>query len=133
MRFAPLILLALLLPACSGSSSAPTGPVDVKVVVAPGQLVGVVEAGVSVRFEGVVSDSRCPGNATCITAGDAVVRISVSAAGGASATYDLHTFDRKAAKHGDVSIAIDNLSPYPFTFAPISPGDYRATLRLTRG
>jgi hypothetical protein len=34
---------------------------------------------------------------------------------------------------GDLTIALETLTPYPFSsLPPIAPGDYRATLRVTR-
>jgi hypothetical protein len=34
--------------------------------------------------------------------------------------------------HEDLTIALLELSPYPFSSRPIAPGDYRATLRISR-
>ena len=33
---------------------------------------------------------------------------------------------------GDLTIALETLLPYPFSSQTIAPGDYRATLRVTR-
>ena len=131
MRFAA-ILLALALSACrSDSPGSPTAPVDQRVVLAPGAF--AVVPGAVVRFEGVFGDSRCPGDAICIWAGDAVVRISVVSSGDPSSSYDLHTVDQKPVRHRDLTISLQELSPYPFSsLGPIAPGDYRATLRITR-
>ena len=51
-----------------------------------------------------------------------------------SATIDLmlHTGDMKPVTHEDLAIALVELTPYPFSSRPIQPGDYRATLRVTR-
>jgi len=38
----------------------------------------------------------------------------------------------KPVKHGDVTIALLQLDPYPFVPRLIQPGDYRVTLRVTR-
>ena len=46
--------------------------------------------------------------------------------------YPLHTGDMKPVTHEDLTIALVELSPYPFSSRPIQPGDYRATLRVTR-
>ena len=87
---------------------------------------------VSIRFVGVQSDSRCPGDATCIQAGDAIVRVEAQSSTSGTTTYDLHTAKSEPARHGDVSIALVELAPYPFASRPTQPGDYRATLRVTR-
>ncbi len=111
--------------------AAPSSPVNQQVVLAPGGTTAV-PGGATIRFENVTADSRCPGDAICVWAGDAIVRVSVSSLGGAS-TYELHTVDQKPAQHGDLTIALETLTPYPFaSLGPIKPADYRATLRVTR-
>jgi hypothetical protein len=79
----------------------------------------------------VSGDSRCPGDATCIQAGDALVRLSVIT-GGTVATHDLHTGNTQPLHHGELTIALVELAPYPFISRPIAPNDYRATFRVTR-
>jgi hypothetical protein len=77
-------------------------------VLAPGETGEVGTTGPRLRFQGVTGDSRCPAGALCIQGGDAIVRIDVLQKSG-------------------------GLSPYPFSsLPPIAPGDYRATLRVTR-
>ncbi len=128
------IVVALALSACTGDSpSSPTGPVDLRMVLAPGNTAVVPGANTAVRFDGVFADSRCPGDAICVWAGDATVRFVVLTSGDASASYDLHTVDLKPVRHHDLTIALEALSPYPFaSLGPIKPGDYRATVRITR-
>jgi hypothetical protein len=132
MRLATVVL-AFMLTACHGDTpGGPSTPVFLQTVLAPGQQTTVPGAG-TVRFEGVTNDSRCPGDAICVWAGDATVRVVVSASGGASASYELHTADLKPVQHRDVTVALEALSPYPFASkGPISPGDYRVTLKITR-
>ena len=136
MRFGILLVLALLVAGCtSDSPGGPTGPLDVQIVVGMAETADVQGASIRIRFQGVMGDSRCPGDATCIQGGDALVRIDVLPTGsaGPSATYDLHTGNLQPVKHGDLTIALVQLSPYPFSSrGPISPGEYRATLRITR-
>lgn len=131
MRFAA-VGLAVLISACTSDTPATPGPVDVRVVLAPGQMAVVSEAGIILRFEAVLGDSRCPADALCIQGGDAIVHIVVLSSVGASSSYDLHTGDMKPVRHRDLTIALENLSPYPFSSRTIAPGDYRATLHVTR-
>jgi hypothetical protein len=136
-RFLPialLVLLAIAAAACDEKGN-PAGPsLDRQVVLAPRESVAVSEAGLTITFDTVVSDSRCPGDAVCITAGDAIVRIYVSDSRPITIvdTYELHTADMKPVDHGDVTIALVSLAPYPFSSRPIDPADYRVTLRVTR-
>jgi hypothetical protein len=135
VRPAVYFILALTLSACkTGAPSMPTGPLDQRVVLAPGGTAVVSGANTVVKFEGVFSDSRCPGDAICVWAGDATVRLSAATSGDATSSYELHTMDQKPlVRHRDLTIALEALSPYPFSsLGPIKPGDYRATLRITR-
>ena len=106
-------------------------PIDQQVVLGPGGQTSI--GGVSLRFEGVTDDSRCPADALCIQGGDAIVRIAVTPAGGARVDLELHTGDMKPVTYRGLTIALVQLVPYPFSsLPPIGPQDYRATLRVTR-
>jgi hypothetical protein len=131
MFFRMLVLVSIGLVGCGGSPTTPIGPVDERVVLAPGERADLTEeAGISIRFVGVFGDSRCPADAICIQGGDAIVRIEVLAQG--SSTYELHTGDMQPVRHADLTIELENLSPYPFSSRTIEPGEYRATLHITR-
>ena len=127
-----LTTIAISVGCASMPPSAPTGPVNAQVVLAPGETKEVNGAGIRVRFQGVFGDSRCPADVVCIQGGDALVRIDVLPTAGAAVTYDLHTGNQQPVRLGDLTIALENLSPYPFSSGPIVPNDYRATIRLTR-
>jgi hypothetical protein len=134
VRALALLLALLLSTGCNDHTpTTPTGAVDVTVVLTPAEWKTVDGAGMMIRFQRVVSDSRCPGDAICLQfqAGEAVVRIDVASTG-QQATYDLHTGSSNSVQHGDVTIALVELNPYPFASRPTAPGDYRATVRLTR-
>lgn len=108
----------------------PDSSIDQRSILAPGATTTVLAT--TIRFSGVTSDSRCPGDATCIWGGDAVVRIVVISPGN-TAAYELHTADLKPVQHSNLTIALETLSPYPFASkGPIPAGDYRAALRITR-
>ena len=101
-------------------------------VLAPGQSVTIREAAIAVRFEGVSGDSRCPADAMCVWGGDALVQIEVVPGSGQRRPYVLHTGDMRPIVHEDLTIALVELSPYPFSARTIPPDDYRATLRISR-
>jgi hypothetical protein len=127
------VLLAaclLTVTACDGNSPNGPTPVDGQVVLAPGQT-AEFSAGLSVRFVSVVGDSRCPIDAMCVWAGDAVVRIHV-ASGVGRADRDLHTEDMQPVTFDDVEVRLVELTPYPFSGHTTELRDYRATLRVIR-
>ena len=133
MRLVGIVICLAALTACSSDSpSAPSGPIDVQIVLAPGQAAPVPSTSIGIRFQGVPGDSRCPGDATCIQAGDAIVRVEALGPSGA-AEFELHTATLQPAHFQDFTITLAALSPYPFaSLPPIAPVDYRATFRITR-
>lgn len=131
MRRLILAICLLSTTACSENSATAPTPVDSKVVLAAGEQ-SVVASDLSIRFLEVVGDTRCPGDALCITGGDAIVRIDVTA-GEFTATRDLHTGVMQPVTIDGVRIELLQLDPYPFSSrGPIDPADYRATLRVVR-
>src|SRR5436190_21967519 len=98
-----ILLAAVTIAACSQGASAPSGPVNAQVVLAPGETADVSGAAIRLRFVGVMGDSRCPAGALCIQGGDAVVRIEVLPATGGQATYELHTGHLQPVHHDSLT------------------------------
>jgi hypothetical protein len=121
------------LTACDHTMTGPTVPLNSEFVLAPGSAATIDQASVSVRFNDVNRDSRCPGDATCLQAhaGDAIVRVTATSDRG-TRDYELHTGSPASVQHDDLTISLVQLSPYPFGSRAIAPGEYRATLRVTR-
>ena len=119
--------------ACDELQTGPTVPLNREFELAPGGSALIEEVSVTVRFNSVASDSRCPADVVCVQAGDAVVRISVIS-GGRTRDYELHTAaNGQPVRDGDLNIALVQLQPYPFSSRPpIAQEDYRATLKVTR-
>ncbi len=128
MRCVALIVCLLSATACG-----PTSPsaVNAQFTLGPGQTETIPGASTRVTFVAVISDSRCPANANCVVAGEAVVRIDVWT-DGRSSTHELHTGNMQPAKPADLTIDLVEVAPYPFTSTPIDPAAYRVTLRVTR-
>src|SRR5712691_89624 len=103
-------------------------------MVGVGETADVPGASIRIRFQGVMGDSRCPADVVCIQGGDALVRIDVlpTENPGPSVTYELHTGNMRPVEHAGLTIALVQLSPYPFSSRSVSPGEYRATLRVGR-
>jgi hypothetical protein len=128
-----IVFCLLLATACDEKSPVgPTIPLDARFTLAPGERATIGDAGFSIEFRGVSGDSRCPADALCIQGGDASVHVRVT--DGTQADYELHTGDssRAAVTHRQSRIALVELQPYPFSSRPVAPGDYRATLTVTR-
>ena len=131
MRAVSLISCLVLVAGCRGSPTGPTVPLNSEFVLAPGRAALIDGASMTIKFNGVTGDSRCPADAVCVWGGDAIVNLTVTANGG-SRDHELHTGDMRPVQHDDVTIALVQLAPYPFSSSPIQPSDYRATLKATR-
>jgi len=95
----------------------------------------VAPANITICFEAVEQESRCPVGVTCVWEGIAVTRFRAGI--GADnhiitlATRDFHTYSKDTLVDG-VTIELVNLTPYPDATATTTSNSYRATLRVTR-
>lgn len=131
MRPAVLFFCLLAVTACDERVTGPTSPLNTAFTLAPGETMAIAEVPLTLRFHEVSGDSRCPADALCIQGGSADVRIG-ALGDGPDREYVLKTGDMRPVQHGDVTIALVELAPYPFSSRTIAPGDYRATLKVTR-
>jgi hypothetical protein len=132
MRLFPAFFCLLAATACGGSPAGPTASLNEQYTLSPGQTSSIHGTRTRVQFIGVSGDSRCPADAICVHAGDAIVQARVFEDG--AADYELHTNDarRAFAIHRDLRIELKHLQPYPFSSRRIEPSDYRATLLVER-
>jgi hypothetical protein len=90
----------------------------------------------TVTFEGVRSDSRCPTDVVCISAGDATVVVRLTAPTGGQVERELHTNPGRTGtaetSYLAYAITLVALSPMPRSDRPIPLGDYVATLTIER-
>ncbi len=89
----------------------------------------------TIVFEKVESDSRCPIGVTCVWEGDGVVRLTVGEHGGSRTALTLHTHPNAAqeATHAGFVVRLTALVPHPTRERPsIDVKDYRARLAVTR-
>lgn len=99
-----------------------------------GETAQVRDAGFSLTFLSVPSDTRCPINALCVAAGNAAVQLAVHFAPPSTLTPDLPitlntTDDPHAARVGGYLVELLALDPQPVAGQP-PPQHYRATLRV---
>ena len=92
----------------------------------------VLTDGLTIVFDRVKSDSRCPADAICISAGDAVVALAISRPGEARAERDVHS-DSGGSRvtYLTYTIRLEALAPYPLASRPTRPEDYVAKLTVT--
>ena len=99
-----------------------------------GQELTVKGQELKVTFASLLDDSRCPVNATCVWEGDAEILIGVRQANMEESQIALHTNQkfRQAGKYQRYAIRLVALDPYPRTDFETKPGDYIATLLITK-
>lgn len=131
-----VVVLVLAAGSCASgtvraSVSPPVGP---GIVLAPGAAQRDADSGLTLTFEGVSDDSRCPRGTTCVWEGDATVRIRIESAALPPATHSLHTHDNfaRAVDYGDWHLHLESLVPIPGADGPPRPDEYRATILIQR-
>jgi hypothetical protein len=126
-----LFVLSVLTAGCAGHSTAPSQqPLGQPFDLRPGAS-AAVEGGLKVTFERVPSDSRCPMDALCIRAGEALVALTVSQDGRNAAARELRTDGAGSeTSYLGFSIKLIALAPYPRSDRQILPEDYVATLAV---
>ena len=118
---------AVLLTACDGPTRPTAAELGAPVTLKAGGS-ALVSDFVTVKFERVVSDSRCPLDVLCFTAGSALIEIRVTI-GGDEQTLVLTT-DPPGWNviHGGFTFRLVELQPYPRASRPTPAKDYAVTL-----
>ena len=87
---------------------------------------------ITLKMEGVISDSRCPTEVECVWEGDAEVKFTFTS-GTLNHTINLHTtLTPKDTTVGGFSIALKKLDPHPVTTNEIPQSAYKATVLVTK-
>jgi len=126
-----IIVISMLCAGCAGSSTQPDRmPLGRPFELRSGTS-AMLDGALTVTFERVSSDSRCPMDTQCIWAGDGVVSVSISQGMNGSARRELHTdASGSEASFLTYSIKLLGLSPYPRRDLQIRPEDYVATISV---
>jgi hypothetical protein len=131
MRFTVLLCCLLAVTACDENVTGPTSRLNSEFTLAPGESMAIEGASLSVRFNRITGDNRCPADALCVLGGSADVSVTAISER-ATRDHVLRTGDMQPVQHDDFSIALLQVAPYPFSARAIAPQDYRVTLRVTR-
>ena len=140
MKFSKLLLVIVIVitaAACSRNSE-PTSPenqeltlnkeTDSATVFLQYNQKAIVNGELTIQFEGVAGDSRCPEDVNCVWAGDGEVKLNLLKESD-SKEISLHTtLDPKLYDFAGYRIALKILSPYPKSTETIKPEDYGVEL-----
>ena len=86
----------------------------------------------TIKFDEVIGDSRCPQNVTCVWQGVASSRITINYQGtDYSIVLNMPGLTDKAEETFAHYTLTYNLNPYPREGEKISPKEYRLTLTVT--
>ena len=125
MKFWPVVVL--LIAGCSGPTApdrVPKGePFDLRV----GES-ALTTDDLRIKFDTLRSDSRCPMDALCVHAGEAVIAVTVARVGEVGIGRELNTTPaRSSTTYLNFTITLSSLQPYPRSDRQIQPADYVAT------
>lgn len=141
------VLLAVVLAACGQDATSPTeslgvvnAPSSARVLLdypfelAVGRSAKIIGHGLTVTFQGVRSDSRCPTGVECVSTGNAVVQVVLAEDGTAAAGAELSTGqDPTSVNHLNYNVTLVGLEPSPTPAGgAIKQANYRATFWVSR-
>ncbi len=128
-------LCLLSIAACSQAAGPVEANLDAPFTLALGQSTSL-DNELSVTFNEVTADSRCPRQVTCAEAGFARVLLEVRLGDDEALTYELNTepqFELDEITHGPYTIQLVELAPYPETAEELAALDaYRLTLVVSK-
>jgi len=137
LRPSTLLVGGVLFAACGGSPTAADGTafhLDQSFDLRSGETASLSGGDLTVVFESVPTDSRCPVNVTCVWAGDATVQLRMRSDAADDGRPELHTNDGpKEAAYAGFRIVLQKLEPKPRDGTKLEPRDYVATLIVSRG
>ena len=115
-------VVAAVVVACS-SPTMSVNELPVTVDLGAGNRVSLVHQGITLRFDSVVTDSRCPMGAFCIQAGQAILSFSLTGPNAPASGQLLLASDRPDVTLG-VVLSAEEVTPYLRINQP--PPDHRA-------
>jgi hypothetical protein len=114
--------------------AAQTAQAGAPVVLAPGQTAHLADAGLTLHFESVRSDDRCPKQVACEWEGEARLALTAQAGDGPARPFELSTYAYSGQDtwlYTGYVIRLVEVAPYPETpEQPIAADAYRATLQV---
>ena len=127
-RTIPLALAIVIALGCNqGSSPTEPGPRTVTLAV---RQTATIASGVTLSFDRVVSDSRCPSGVACVWVGEVTLALTLSGPGGTEA-FTLSDQSPMRVVDG-YTVQLISVEPSPTTGSTIPESSYRATIRASR-
>ena len=126
-----LLIAAMAAGACNDGPTAPDTVAGTPFTLKAGATAFLPDS-TRLRFNRLLTESRCPLDALCVTAGDASILVTFISRDGTGAARELHTHpDGSQIAYGGYMIALTELQPYPRSTEELRPEDYVATFLVT--
>lgn len=122
------LLTCLALTGCVTASTPEPQSAGAAVTLGVGETAPIAGTSASVRFLGVIEDSRCPTDTTCVWAGEVKVNLEILERSKDSRTVELKIGEN--AKAGSRVITLEQVEPQPRSNVRIAANGYRATLKM---
>jgi len=117
----------------SGPGATVVANVDRDFELTVGQSAKVDGTTLTIAFNGVTEESRCPVGVQCIWAGNAAVALSLADGSGAKTEASVNTtLDPHSARVSGYEISLVGVNPYPKQGMTIPRASYVATFHVTR-
>lgn len=117
---------ALALVACFQNPTRPDATVGTPFELKLGAIASLPESA-KLRFDNVRSDSRCPIDAICIRAGEAIIAVTLMRGTGNEAKELQTVAAQSQFSYSKYVVTLTELQPYPRASLPAKPEDYVAT------
>ena len=129
MKHFLVAFLALAAFSCKSSNSSPTGPkVGQEFDLKYGESIQIQNESLTLKFENVADDSRCPTGASCVWAGNAKIILRV-----AQIDTSLNSaLNPNEINYNSFNIKLLSVSPYPTIGQQIKLEDYIIRLIVTK-
>lgn len=138
------LLFLWLLAACQGAtSSAPvTTTVDTEFSLVPGQTAIISDADLTITFNSILSDERCPTDVECVASGPVTISLAIQQGEDTPANITLETLTDTSGRSpegsfeginsqvetGNYFVRVVGVLPYPKNLSGIKVSDYEVTL-----
>ena len=96
-----------------------------------GEAIRVDAGDLTIAFDAVLEDSRCPLEVLCFWEGNAAVRLILTdGTGGSTAVTLKMSHGPRKVEHQGVTIFLEDLKPYPTETGPQDLSQYRVVLQV---
>jgi hypothetical protein len=146
--FFAILFAICILPACQTATPSTPGPaaLNTEITLSPGQSAAVTGTNLTITFQSVVSDERCPSEIECAASGPVTVSLLIQQGDGDPTDFTLQTFTdlngrspnvqfegvTNRTELGDYAIQIARVTPYPQNLnTKIEASEYRVALLIS--